>query len=248
MRSVRSNSRPQQDSTQTFLLGIRHETHLPAVQNPPRPHPRFPRPHENTRGPRRHQRPPRQRPQAPGGLTPARCWVSNPVQNVLRLQTRAQFQATMAGGTVARTAHFALHRLESVSCITPPTPSKPPTPIRPGPALPQNALGQPGPLGLFGVRGLDALWLGALVPKRWARRAVTRSTIKRQIYVVSAGFATQLPRGAHVVRLRAEFNRKHFVSATSDALKHAVRAELLVLFERALAAPPPSLPRSEPQP
>ena len=28
-----------------------------------------------------------------------------------RLKTRPQFQATMAGETVARTAHFALHRL-----------------------------------------------------------------------------------------------------------------------------------------
>ena len=28
-----------------------------------------------------------------------------------RLQTRPQFQATMSGGTISRTEHFALHRL-----------------------------------------------------------------------------------------------------------------------------------------
>ena len=42
--------------------------------------------------------------------------------------------------------------------------------------------------------------------------------------------------GAHVVRLRAGFDRKQFVSAVSDKLKAAVRAELQLLLERAAAA------------
>ena len=79
--------------------------------------------------------------------------------------------------------------------------------------------------------------LGAMVPKRWAKRAVTRNAIKRQIYSVSAQYAPRLrPRG-HVVRLRAAFDRKEFISASSDRLKAAVRAELLELFERAIAHP-----------
>ena len=61
--------------------------------------------------------------------------------------------------------------------------------------------------------------------------------IKRQIYNVSAGFEASLPQAAHVVRLRAEFSRKLFVSATSDALKCAVRDELHQLFSRADQAP-----------
>ena len=69
-----------------------------------------------------------------------------------------------------------------------------------------------------------------MVPKRWARRAVTRNAIKRQIYTVGATFEARLPRAAHVVRLRAAFDRKQFTSATSDQLKLAVRAELLQLF------------------
>ena len=72
-----------------------------------------------------------------------------------------------------------------------------------------------------------------MVPKRWARRAVTRNAIKRQIYNVAAGFEPGLQQAAHVVRLRTAFDRKQFVSASSDLLKQAVRAELLQLFERA---------------
>jgi ribonuclease P protein component len=77
------------------------------------------------------------------------------------------------------------------------------------------------------------VWLGAMVPKRWARRAVTRNTIKRQIYAISAEFEVRLPCAAHVVRLRSEFDRRQFISATSSLLKNAVRLELEQLFERA---------------
>ncbi len=89
------------------------------------------------------------------------------------------------------------------------------------------------PPPLFSVADV---WLGAMVPKRWARRAVTRNAIKRQIYAVAADLDSPLPQAAHVVRLRATFDRKQFVSATSCALKHAVRAELVQLFARAAAA------------
>lgn len=75
-----------------------------------------------------------------------------------------------------------------------------------------------------------------MVPKRWARRAVTRNTIKRQIDAVSQLFEARLPAAAHVVRLRSAFDRSQFASATSDALRAAIRAELVQLFERALAA------------
>ena len=70
-----------------------------------------------------------------------------------------------------------------------------------------------------------------MVPKRWARRAVTRNTIKRQIYIVSAGFLDNYPQAAFVVRLRKEFSRKEFFSATSDFLREAVRAEIVTLMQ-----------------
>ena len=78
-----------------------------------------------------------------------------------------------------------------------------------------------------------------MVPKRWARRAITRNAIKRQIYAVADVHQDQLQQavghgtGAHVVRLRSTFDRKQFISPSSDVLKKAVRAELLQLFARA---------------
>jgi len=127
---------------------------------------------------------------------------------VQRLKTRAQFQAALSGGTVSRTPHFALHRV----------------------SLPQLSSEHPP---LFHTQDV---WLGAMLPKRWARRAVTRNAIKRQIYVVSALFEQRLPCAAHVVRLRSGFDRTQFISATSQLLKQAVRAELEHLFERACSA------------
>ncbi|TFZ01922.1 ribonuclease P protein component [Ramlibacter humi] len=133
-----------------------------------------------------------------------------------RLKTRAQFQAVMDGGaTVARTEHFALHRAGFERTSPPPPESS----TGPGPSRAQ---------ALFAVQGQP--WIGAILPKRWARRAVTRNTLKRQIYAVSLDFEDRLPAAAHVVRLRSGFDRAQFRSATSDVLKAAVRSELQRLF------------------
>lgn len=120
----------------------------------------------------------------------------------------------MAGGTVSRTPHFVLHRAPFDAT---------------SPAGPESD----GRQALFAVR--DEPWIGAVLPKRWAKRAVTRNGIKRQVYNVSQSFAPRLPAAAHVVRLRSEFARKQFTSAWSDALKAAVRAELQQLFEQVTA-------------
>ncbi|PUE06343.1 ribonuclease P protein component [Limnohabitans sp. T6-5] len=137
-----------------------------------------------------------------------------------RLKTRPQFQATLAGGTVSRTAHFALHRLNLAATTDIP--------------LAQADQVGPAPSPEQALFDLPDVWLGAMVPKRWARRAVTRNAIKRQIYTVSHRFGEQLPLAAHVVRLRSGFDRKQFISATSEPLKLAVRLELEQLFERAI--------------
>ncbi len=75
------------------------------------------------------------------------------------------------------------------------------------------------------------LWIGAMVPKRWAKRAVTRNAIKRQIYAVSADFSPKQRQAAFVVRLRRDFSRKVYLSASSDLLRQAVRAELFMLMQ-----------------
>jgi ribonuclease P protein component len=73
-----------------------------------------------------------------------------------------------------------------------------------------------------------------VVPKRWAKRAVTRNMVRRQIYALAQERAAALPEAALVVRLRSGFDRSRFISATSDALKATVRAELQQLFGRLL--------------
>jgi ribonuclease P protein component len=76
-------------------------------------------------------------------------------------------------------------------------------------------------------------WLGLVVPKRHAKRAVTRTLVKRQIRNVAAACAPRLEPGLWVVRQRSPFDPKQFPSAASEALKDAARAELRALFERA---------------
>ena len=132
-----------------------------------------------------------------------------------RLKTRAQFQAVMAGGTVSRTAHFALHRLGLTAAGA----------ASAGPDQESQAL--------FAVpQGQPGVWLGAMVPKRWARRAVTRNAIKRQVYALGTALEPRLPPAAFVVRLRAGFDRRQFPSAWSEPLRQAVRAELQQLLAR----------------
>lgn len=83
---------------------------------------------------------------------------------------------------------------------------------------------------------LQDTWIGAMVPKRWAKLAVTRNAIKRQIYSVSADFLDAYPQAAFLVRLRREFSRKEFISATSVQLKDAVRAEVQTLMRAGVSA------------
>jgi ribonuclease P protein component len=128
------------------------------------------------------------------------------------LRSRAQFQAVLAGQTAARTAHFAVHQLALPLGVTPPLPA-------------------------------TEACFGAMAPKRWAKRAVTRNAIKRQIFAVADQFAPAMQNfapTAYVVRLKAAFDRKQFVSASSDALKAAVRAELTTLFTQLCKRQTPS--------
>ena len=127
-----------------------------------------------------------------------------------RLKTRAQFQAVLGGEVIAKTSHFALHRLklEANSPIT--------------------------SLAMFSVcPSVNDSWFGAMVPKRWAKRAVTRNAIKRQIYAVTASLNFSLLPAVNLVRLRREFSRKDYTSASSIVLKEAVRTELMVLIQSA---------------
>lgn len=139
-----------------------------------------------------------------------------------RLKTRPQFQAVLAGSIVARTEHFVLHR-NSLEPLEAPAPQ----------AAPESGQHKVPGEGFTAPRlfPVPDVWIGAMVPKRWAKRAVTRNAIKRQIYTVSADTMHNYPQAAFLVRLRREFSRKEFVSATSVQLKEAVRAEVTALMQ-----------------
>lgn len=137
-----------------------------------------------------------------------------------RLKTRAQFQTVMqAGGIVSRSAHFALHRCAVQHLARGPRHERAAAPE----AADERGAAPPA-----------TAWVGALLPKRWARRAVTRNALRRQIYSVAAEFEPRLAQAAHLVRLRAGFDPALFVSATSEALRRAVRGELQQLFAGAV--------------
>ncbi len=81
-----------------------------------------------------------------------------------------------------------------------------------------------------------AAWAGVVLPKRWAKRAVTRNALRRHIYVClqqvqrdSGALSAQ----ACVVRLRRGFDAHQFPSAWSHALRDVVVAELQRLVTRA---------------
>jgi ribonuclease P protein component len=69
-------------------------------------------------------------------------------------------------------------------------------------------------------------WLGCVVPKRHARRSVTRSMLKRQIRAAIERHEERLESGLWLVRLRKPFERTQFPSADSSALRAAARSEL----------------------
>ncbi|MDR2990499.1 MAG: ribonuclease P protein component [Burkholderiaceae bacterium] len=134
-----------------------------------------------------------------------------------RLCDHAQFQALLSTRPAARSAHFALHRWR-----------------HPVPCDGRFAdAATPEMAALFAPP--DAVWIGAMTPKRWARRAVTRNLMRRQIYAVFGQSAAALPAGAHLIRLRAGFDAVQFPSAASLALRRAVRGELLTLLTFALS-------------
>jgi ribonuclease P protein component len=123
---------------------------------------------------------------------------------VQHLLHKSQFDAVLGTRSVlsktARSEHFFVHRLQ---------------------ISPEHA-------ALFPAAIATEAFVGVMSAKRFAKRAVTRNLIKRQIYAITTEFP--LVPAAYAVRLKAPFAKEQFKSASSDALKRAVRAELLALL------------------
>jgi ribonuclease P protein component len=143
-----------------------------------------------------------------------------------RLLRSADFERVLRTRTQANTAHFAVHHVSDSPSVPAYARSEPVAPeLSTGEADSDRAL-----VDYFSAAA--AVWLGAVVPKRHARRSVTRTLLKRQIRAAMASQQEVLSRGLWVIRLRAPFDRTAFPSAASDALKGAARDEL----EQLLAA------------
>jgi ribonuclease P protein component len=135
-----------------------------------------------------------------------------------RLVQAADFERVLQCPWRSRSAHFALHHLAQA-----PLPPKKPAAKLPSTELSTVvAQGCPQPVDDL----LGGQWLGCVVPKRHARRAVTRSLLKRQIRHAFARHAGHLPPGQWLVRLRGPFLPSLFVSAASARLAQASRDEL----------------------
>ncbi|CAN5374367.1 hypothetical protein BH11PSE9_BH11PSE9_36200 [soil metagenome] len=166
-----------------------------------------------------------------------------------RLVRPADFERVLRTRTQVNSAHFAVHHVAD----RPSRPSKPAkttgkvelsTGTAPIPLVPVDDSAAKSVATVEMVvsesalpadsAGLLSLWLGYVVPKRHAKRSVTRSLLKRQIRAAVSGQAAALAGGLWVVRLRAPFDKSAFPSAASSALQHAARTELEQLMARAV--------------
>ena len=154
-----------------------------------------------------------------------------------RLVASADFERVLGTRSRAATEHFAAHHLDArptrragsgpqtaaAKLSTIEEPAKPLPVEDSSPAAPAQA----------------AVWVGAVVPKRHARRAVTRSLLKRQIYAATDRHRDRLAPGLWIVRLRTPFDAARFASAASPALRRAARGELDALLAAASSRPLP---------
>jgi ribonuclease P protein component len=142
-----------------------------------------------------------------------------------RILRSADFERVLALRPCSRSTHFAVHHVAAgLSALAK---------GRKQPAEHKLSTGDepscPQPVDELPANGW---WLGLVVPKRHARRAVTRNLIKRQMRCVMTEQAEHLPQGLWVLRLKAVFDLSRFASPGSVALRQAARDELSGLLQR----------------
>jgi len=153
-----------------------------------------------------------------------------------RIERSADFERVLGSPSRARSSHFAVHHLMATPSQPAPGFLKKKTELSTGEVQKVHPHVDESPSAAAPTPP-QGQWLGYVVPKRHARRAVTRSLMKRQIRAVFEDVAGSLPPGLWVVRLRLPFDRKQFPSAASDALRAAVRAELQQLCAKLARGP-----------
>jgi ribonuclease P protein component len=152
-----------------------------------------------------------------------------------RILRSADFQRVLAVPPRSRSTHFAAHHVSACPSL----PAKPQrklisTELSTGDA-PTCAPPVDDAAAMTPDTPLQGQWLGLVVPKKHAKRAVTRNLIKRQMRAIMASAGTALPAGLWVLRLKAPFDRRLFTSPASAPLLQAARDELQLLLQRAAA-------------
>ena len=150
-----------------------------------------------------------------------------------RITQAADFKRVLKASCQVRSPHFAVHHLASAPSVSKKTIAK-----SGSRQLSTSAAAAPivtvddSAACLPGKALQHNIWLGMVIPKRHAKRAVTRTLLKRQI---KAAMDLQVPvaPGLWVVRLRATFDRAVYVSAASKALSAAAREELTCVLSSA---------------
>jgi ribonuclease P protein component len=161
--------------------------------------------------------------------------VSPPVKRVDpmgRILQKADFERVLATRSCSRSLHFALHHVSgspTERAWQPKGSAHTDLSTGPAPGCPQLV---DDSLAVPSGQAVTGWWLGCVVPKRHAKRAVTRNLLKRQVRAAFQRFDAALPTGLWLVRLRAPFSRQDFVSAKSTALAAAARAELDAMLSR----------------
>lgn len=152
------------------------------------------------------------------------------------MRRSADFERALRAAPKARSAHFSLHHVKAESKVTAYAPTDPELstglaaagmhPVDDSPAELPPRSPDPGQA------------LGLVVPKRHARRAVTRSLLKRQMREAARRHLAGLEAGIWVLRLKASFDvpGQPRRSAADTGLRCDSRAELDRLFAR-LGAP-----------
>lgn len=151
------------------------------------------------------------------------------------------FQRALGSRPVSRTSHFVLHVLPVMAVQTPPQPGLSTEGGAPG-TVPVEDLVCASVADAGSGAAVPAWRFGLVLPKKQARRSVTRSLIRHQAREALRRHAEAVcacPAYAEgvdgwVLRLKTPFDRQQFPSAASEALSAAVRTELDELWRQVL--------------
>jgi ribonuclease P protein component len=141
-----------------------------------------------------------------------------------RMRDSVDFQRVLANPPRVSNQHFALHGLEAVREPTLREDRR--RNLSTGEAIPPDLSVDNELAAELNAGRTGCVCLGVVVPKRLARRSVTRSLLKRQIRSGIERHLKDIPQGMWIVRLRTTFDKSQHVSAASNSLRTRVRLQL----------------------